>query len=210
MFHNGRHHLHDVFENNPFEFEGQAHRVGGRRRRARLDPWSSDDYDNEDFISDFEGHDIRRAMGLGIGGRHRMRHADLDRLDRERRLGRGHGLHDGLNTRSLALRIPLRAAEPQVDLDEAFLFPRHLLHLTVHVKRHGDQGELFRAAVPSSLTADEILAAVGLRGHNGYRVLLAWRNGSLREEMPRDGCLASVVRRMGREPSCLYVERRRH
>ena len=205
MFHNGRQHRHGVFENNVFGFEPLPRPLRGRRRRARPDPWSSDDYRIDDVPSNFEGRDIRRAMGLGIGGRHRMQQANL-----ETGLGRGHGLHNGHNTSSLDLRIPLRAAEPQVGVDEAFLFPQDILHLAVHVKRHGDHGEVFRAAVPSGLTADEILAAVGLRSHTGYRVLLAERNGSLIEEMPRDGRLWSVVRQTGREPSCLYIERRRH
>lgn len=201
MFHNGRHHRRGVFEDNLFDFDRLPHRREGCRRRARPDLWSSDAYDDEYFPSDFEGYGIRTGVNLGIGGRHRMRREDLDR---------GHGLHNGHNTRALALRIPARAPEPQVDLDEAFLFPQHVLHVTVHVKRHGDHGEVFRAAVPSSLTADEILAAVGLRGHSGYVVVVAWRGGGLVEEMPRDGRLASVVRRTGREPNCLYIERRRH
>lgn len=210
MFHDGRHHRHGGFEDNLFEFERRPHRARGRRRQARPDPWSSDDYDHENFLSNFEDYGTRRATGLGSGGRHRMRRADLDRADMERAYGRGHGLHNGHNTRSLALRIPMRAPEPRVDLDEAFLLPQHVLHLTVHVKRHGDHEEVFRAAVPSSLTADEILAAVGFRIDSGYRVLVTCRNGSIIEEMPPDVRLASVVRRTGREPGCLYIERRRH
>lgn len=210
MFHDGRHHRHGVFEDNLFEFERRPHRARGRRRQARPDPWSSDDYDQENFLSNFEDYGTRRATGLGSGGRHRMRRADLDRADMERAYGRGLGLHNGHNTRSLALRIPMRAPEPRVDLDEAFLLPQHVLHLTVHVKRHGDHEEVFRAAVPSSLTADEILAAVGFRIDSGYRVLVTCRNGSIIEEMPPDVRLASVVRRTGREPGCLYIERRRH
>lgn len=201
MFHNGRHHRHDVFEDGQFDFERLPHLLRAHHRRARPEPRSSDDYDTEDFPGYLEGRGTRRGINLGIGGRHRMRRADLDR---------GHGQHNGHNARSLAIRIPMRAAEPQVDLDEMFLFPQSMLHVTVHVKRHGEREEVFRAAVPSSLTADEILAAVGLRSQPGYHVLVGWRNGSLMEEMPRDGRLASVVRRTGREPSCLYIERRRH
>ena len=210
MFHSNRRYRHGVFEDNPFDLERLSQLLRGRRRGGRPEPWSSEDLDDEDFPSDFEGRGRRRAMGLGLGGRHRMMRADLDRREVERALGRERGLRDGQNTRALALRIPLRASEPQIDLDEAFLFPQDLLHLTVRVRRHDDGGDVFRAAVPSSLTAAEILTAVGLRSHAGYRVLVAWRSVSLQEELPLDSRLASLIRRTEREPSHLYIERRRH
>ncbi len=204
-------HRHGGFENDLLRAPVQR-RAGERRRRARSNSWSSDSSDNEEIHSDYERHELRRARGMGLGGHRRLRSPGIDGFGRERALGRVHGMHDdGMhNTRSFAVRIPSRAMEPQVSLREVFLFPQHILHLTIHMERHAGQREAIRAAVPSNLTAEEVLSSVGLQSHNGYRVLLASGSGTAPEEIARDSRLGSITRRMGREPRHLYIHRRRH
>ncbi|MCJ1364430.1 hypothetical protein MMC16_003541 [Acarospora aff. strigata] len=212
MFPNNRYggvHRYGGLADDLFTLNDLHHRSRGGGRRARSNPWRFDSDNSNGLHSDFEEDDLRNTTDASIGGHRRTRRARLDDLNTEG----GYGLfnngriYSGHHRRSLLVRIPPRAPDPQISHDELLLFPQHILHLTMHVMRHSDQREVFRAAVPSSLTPDEILASVGLHSHSGYRVLFAWRNGLSMEEVPRDSRLASVIRRTGREPSSLYIER---
>ncbi|KAI9872242.1 MAG: hypothetical protein M1830_001873 [Pleopsidium flavum] len=206
----GRAHRHGGFENDLFG--GHLQRgAGERRRRARSGSWSSGSSDSEGFHSDYGRYALRRARGMRMGGHRRLRSPGLDGFGREGVLGRLHGVHDdGMhNTRTFAVRIPARAMQPHIIPGEVFLFPQHILHLKIHIERDNGQSEAFRAAVPSNLTIDEVLTAVGLQSHNAYRVLLGSSSSTAPEEISRDSRVGSVARRMGRDPRHLYVQRRR-
>ncbi len=185
------------------------------------DPLYGELYENENFIRSSRsllGSDSNsEADYSAYDGRRRMAHPPLTEFNLDRALRRGHrprgaGTHNEHHTRSVALRMPSRAPQPQISHDEVFLFPQHILHLTVHMERHGGRLETFRAAVPSGLTAEEIMMSVGLSDSLGYRVVLRWTHGEdhMRvQELSRDSRLSSVVRQVGRRPSILHIEGRR-
>lgn len=206
----GLHHFHGFAHDQPHV--RPPRRGGERRRRARSNSWSSDEYDSAGFHSDYERPQLGGALNPEMGGQRRLRSPGIGGFGRERALGRGHDMDDdgAHSTRSLAVRIPLRASEPQIHPDEVFLFPQHIIHLTIHIDRHAGQSESFRAAVPPNLTGNEVLASVGLPNHSGHRVLLAPSAGTPREEMPLSSRLNSSARRLRSAPRHLYIQRRRH